>query len=297
MDPSMLKQIALGTVPPGLAGLAVLMLWWWRGRGANRAGALAFGAAALGVAFIPIAALVLGKFAWKPTSASQWVPWFGLMSGAAAFVATRWSASRAAIWIARLVAVALVGWLSVRSQAGAWGAEKVAVTLGVFVGLSALALWAIDRSLARRCVADVAARTSLVSSLVTMVMLGGVAQVLVLAFFSLALAQTAGILAALLGGVFVGSLWKRDVALCPGVFDAPVVLGMAMLFHGCLFGDSEHPWLFVGLIVASPLAAAVARRALPLDWQGWKRAVIEVAAALTPVAVAVGLALAQRPPE
>ncbi len=301
MDPSVLKQIVLGTLPPGLMGLVVVALWWWSGLGARSVRGLALGAGLLGVAFVPISALVLGGLAFPPASASQWVPWFGLIAGFGAFVVARWGVSCALGWLARVSVIAAVGWLSVRGQArGEWGAGQTVAALAGFAGITLTVLWACDRSLAGGMVVvggGIVPRFSLVPSLVVMVMLGGIAQVLVLGFFSLALGLAAGVAAALIGGVFVGSLWKRRVPVRPGVFDAPIVLGIVMLFHGYLFGDSEHPWLFVGLIVASPVAAAVARRVLPLEWQTWGRGAIEVAAAIVPAAVAVGFALAQHPQE
>lgn len=294
MDPSMMKQMALGTLPPGFVGLAVLALWSWSGRNGKGAGVRAIGAAMFGIAFVPIAALVSHGLAFPPKSASQWMPWLGVIAGAGAFAATRCPSSRWIVWGSRVLVTATIGWLSVQSQArGAWGAGQTAATLVIFAALTLGVLGAIDGSLGGR----ERPRSTLVPSLVATTVLGGTAMVLVLAFFSLSLAQTAGITAALVGGVVVGSLWKRGVAACPGQLDAPAVLGMAMLLHGFLFGESESPLVHVGLTVASPLASLAARRAVPLSWQGWKRGVIEVAAAAAPMAAAVGLALAQRPHE
>lgn len=296
MDPSMMKQLAIGTIPPGLVGVMVLIFWWWRERSdpSTRHWARSLGAAALGLAFVPISALVLGKLSFPPTSGSQWVPWFGVVGAIAALVAARWSGNAALVWGVRIVAVLVVGWVSVRGQGQAgWSDAQVAEALAGFAVLTLVVLAMFDRVLGARPTE----RSMIVPTFVAMTMLGGIAQVLVLGFFSLALAQAAGVAAALTGGVLVGSLWKRDVIARRGMLDAPLVLGSAMLLHGYLFGDAERPWLFVGLLAASPLAAVVARAALPSKWRAWKRGVIEVAAGFAPVAVAVGIALAQRPQE
>lgn len=296
MDPSMMKQLAIGTIPPGLVGVIVLIFWWWRERGgaSTRRWARSLGAAALGLAFMPISALVLGKLMFPPTSASQWVPWFGVVGAIAALVAARWSGNAALVWGVRLVAVLVVGWVSVRGQGQAgWSDAQVAEALAGFAVLTLVVLAIFDRALGARPTE----RSMIVPAFVAMTLLGGIAQVLVLAFFSLALAQAAGVAAALTGGVLVGALWKRDVIARRGMLDAPLLLGSAMFFHGSLFGDAERPWVFIALMAASPLAAMVARAALPSKWREWKRAVLEVAAAVVPVAVAVGLALAQRPQE
>lgn len=281
MDPAIIKQLLLATVPPGLAAaLASLVLF----RKGATAGPGAAGALAMVFAGVYAAThwFVLGTPPIPPVSGFDWLPAVAVLCAAGAIVA---GATRG--WM-RPVVVGVVflvcGGLSARNLiANAWSPGVAAAHLGGLVVAGTLA------ALGAGVVARAAGPTP---SAVMFVAAAGAASVCEGAFQSLRLAQSAGVFAALFAGSLLVAMIRRSTppgwAAAVGAWMVVVVV----LFQGEMAEGGVIASLVAALAGAAPLAALAmpALRARPLLTAG-----VRIALAAAMPAAALVIALATRP--
>ena len=260
MDPAAVRQLAIAVVPSVLVSVLVLWPLWWRvGRGGADGAARAPGPWwAAGLVFAGLVAVLFGvaegRFYLPPLSRKDWVPVIavagavvGLVLGAAGPAG---GVGRMAVRVVVAAAVGLAcAWPKVT---GGWTPGESAAWLGAFVGLAALAWWAIERVTERERGAQ--------GSLAVMLLAGGASQVLVLGYASFDQAQLATMIAAASGPMWVLGMLRPGFALARGGAVVAVLVVAAATFQSALYGSAEGlpRWAMGGLVAASPVMGLVA---------------------------------------
>lgn len=311
MDPGVLRQIALGTVPPGIAATAAFAAVWWRGRGGQgRAGGRDTGGKGGGENLPPLwrriavplllAGLYTGFHAFlfgginiPPRESMDWlavVAWVaaigavgnGLLAGARGRRMAIWAG--ALVWIPALLAI---GWLAAGSLARRWDLADAASNIGMFAAAGIAAVIGAE-ALARR-------RPGASGVAAMVVVCAGASQVLVLAFSSLKYSQSAGLWAAFMGGAMVVAFFRSGLTVAHGAAGLAASMVMAAMYQGVLFTYTERAWVSVALVASSPVLAALGTLwARPQRGRGLRvlRWALPAMLAAIPAAAAVALALA-----
>ncbi|MCA9286478.1 MAG: hypothetical protein KDA22_14735 [Phycisphaerales bacterium] len=256
MDPAILRQLALGAIPPAIAGALVLGALVVRHEDTLCRRLLrALPALVVGCGVLGMHALLFGPPVFPATSALGWLPWLTLGVGAAAFGAALPKRGRALLLAAVvLIGLAVGAWLSARTLlANAWDARSAAGHLGAMAAGAALFVGGL------LVVLRLPGAVGLLGACMT---LGGASQLAVLGHHSLTIGQFVGIFAAFCGGGVVAALVRRNVRLGSA---ATITIGVATAlasFQAFLYGDAEHPvpvaiatavlpWAVWGLLVAA----------------------------------------------
>lgn len=296
MDPGMIKNLALGAIPPGVLGLVVFALIWMRvGRGGQElAGrALVWRQAAtplvLMAGFIGTYWLLFGAPVLRPTRSTQWLPVVALGAGIAGVVASLPRAPGVVRWGLVMAALLLGGWASVKNML-AQGGMTVALVEHlsglVFGAVLALgALWSVSR--ARRGWAPI---------VLLVLYCAGVSQLLVIGSYSLALGQLAGISAAVLVGMLLVSLWRPGITMGAGGVAFVVVITQVIAMQGHLYGqgEAELKRAYAYIVPLMLVAAWIAHSALGERAGSRRGAWIVVATAAAVLAIGIAGAGAKR---
>ncbi|MBX3358578.1 MAG: hypothetical protein KF745_09120 [Phycisphaeraceae bacterium] len=250
MDPQILKQIALGIVPPGLAGAALFLALFLPTARAPKAARWQYAAASIGLAVLYIAfhAWLLGGVNLPPARSTDWLA-ISAIAAAVAALPSALGAPGLASWPTRIAALALIGFVSARGVTDSWPIGQRIALIAAFAAAACVVLWLLEWT-------DRRIRGPVPVMLVSLLALGA-NQVLVLGFHSLLLSQSAGLCAALMGGAALVALLLTSISLAGGIAVVPVMITAASLFHGLLFTETDHGLLLAGLVAASPLGAAI----------------------------------------
>lgn len=297
MDPAILKQLALGVVPPGLAAAALATLLWRAHKVPATSARWALMPVGLGVIALLVHPIVFRVPAFPVRSAADLLTPIAVLSG---FIG--WGVARARPPVALLVPLraglaAAFAVACLRPMLDRWDADAALALVIGFAGASALAATALDRVLEPGPYSDHAASIDPHPGLrlaALLVVLGAASQIVVLGFYSLRVSQGAGVFAALAGGLLVAALFWRPRSLA-GVADALVLPTAAAVLLGAILGQPERPVLLGSLLAASPVAALgiglALRRRKPVV-RGWAAVVGAGVPALAALAIA---ALARTP--
>lgn len=289
MDPEIIKQLSLGAVPPGIAGLILFGALWWKRRGTGPATARrVVPPLVIAAVYCLTHVFVLGRPSAPPVSASDWLPWLVPLVAAAslafAFRGPAWMK-----WLGVGVCAIVVAALSARNFiAKSWPPAQTAVELGVFL-LAALAVVKCSLRLTREP-GPLGALTFFLFPALS-------AAVLELCLSSLRLAQAGGVFAAVgAGAVLVACVRRGPVLTAP----ATVVIALStllILFQGQLTSGDRLAPLYVLIAALGPAVAALGGIGPAARLVGWKGAVLRVGLALVPPAIALGIAYANREPD
>lgn len=286
MDIEVLKQLALGVVPPGFFGLLLFGVLW-RSRQAEptggRAAAMSLG---MGIGFLPLAALIYGGIKFPPPSAAEWIApiafVFGLCGAAAALMGV-W---RATVFVRGAIlaffALASAPSLASASVSGG-GAGNALITVVAFIGLALATLNASER-LHRRV-------SGPLPVFLTMALLGAASQVMVLAFSGLKMGQAIGVLASLLGAAWLVSFARKKLSLRSGGLDLPVLAGATAFFQGYMLRPDgvERPMVYVALLAISPWLALLPDVGPAARIKGWKSGALRIVLAMIPLVIALAM--------
>lgn len=302
MDPALQKSLALGVLPPALfTGIVLLLAWWWRrmpesaeARAAllppsntNTIGErLWLTPLVFAIAYLPVHHFLLGGFKPQPIAAADWMPHVAVLAGVLGALATIARMPIAVRWVWRaLVCAAIAGAIASGKIRNGWPMSEAIPTLAAFVIHTLFAWWLFER---------VTDRTRGPGGpIILMIYAAGVSQVLVLAFYSLRLAQMPTAMAAVAGAAMVVALIRPRFTLAFGGVHVILLVSNAALLQGVLFpGDAILPRVLPWVLLASPLLAALADF-IPL--KGWKLVVVRSVLAVIPVAAAIGVAVSLRP--
>ncbi len=293
MEPEILRHLILGAVPPGVAGL-VLALLLARTPTETSAGGLGAGARhwrdvvwapALFLIYVATHVLIFGRPEFPPARSIEAFPIVAFVGALLGVLLGVLRLRPVLTSILASVAVAACAWLSTRTLSTWWeGPERLThlgllgatVVLGALNVLGAEAL--IRRAGPRLGVAAVA------------IALGGIAQVLVLGFYSMALGQAAGVGAAAVSGALVALLLKRGKAIAAGAMAVPVLVAVVSIFQGVVFGDSARPLMFASLGACALPAGGLACVLVPRGARPGRRVLLVLAAVVLPLAGAVTVA-------
>lgn len=303
MDPALVRQLAIGAVPPLVAGALVFAAAF--GRRAGQAPAQSLGVqgtravsgwrATLLVVACAVVPVLMHRLVWN-----AWPKWPPVGSDQALF------------YVAVIAAlVGLASWL-VLDVAGAGRRWALAIVVPlVLVGLvgagflSARNLianrWGTEGTL-RHAAVFLPAAVAFVAGLVLLVRTPGpgsvgsvallatvLSQTIAAGLSGLALGQSAGVVASFLGAGAVVALFRPAVAI-----PIAAALGLGVLLatiglHGVLFGIGDNrAWMMLAFVLAPWLAWLPTR---VTRWQRWKLWIAQLALALLPLGVAIALAV------
>jgi len=292
MEPLLLKQLALASVPPGLAGLIIYAIV---DRLVARP-ALATMAAGFGMAitYVAVHATLLGGFHVPPAGSADWLPLLSLL-GAVSIPFLRTSlpgGGRSRIdWLVPSVML-FAAYVGARHFIrGAWSVQESILHLGGFVAVAWLAHAHTRRSFDENPGALAPAAVAMSAA--------GLANIMVLGFYSLRLAQGAGVVCAFFVGALIVRAFRRDGAVRGGVVLAPLLLLYTILFLGLIASDVRFG-VWMALLGAAALPMLGLLRVRPLALLGAKgRTIAGLVLVSIPLIVAniLALLLYEPPPE
>src|SRR5262245_35526066 len=272
----MVERILLGAALPAFAAGAVLLASWRRHGTLGKFGASAAGALALAGGYALGHIVIAGMPSFPPPSHTDWMVGFAILAAMGGMLVTL-------ARVSDLLVVAAVPWLLLAPLAQhPWSREETALQLtglsfallGLWIALEALSRHARIRELTfGLLLTTLAASTSLALS------------------GSFLLAQLAGALAATLGAALVVTLVNPALRLSGGAVAVIIVIAGALLMSGHYYAELPAPsGVLVALSFVTPWVAH-----LPGPMSPGRRALVYIAAAIVPAAVAVGLAVAASP--
>jgi hypothetical protein len=280
-----LEAVAHGLIVPAAvtaAGLA-LARWWGRPRGEPaRAGAEALAVAA-GL-FAGFAALAgsrqLGWEFLQPADAWHWLPLLAVTAAAAGVPDRLPSLPAAARWLLRLAVAGLTAWLLVRAESAV---QAVHPAWHAALAAAVLALWGVlDRAVPRR-------PGFVLPTLLALTAVGAAA--VLEAAGIMKFAQSAGVLAAVLGGAACVARRYRPGSPARAAVPALAVMLPGLLFAGWFNTFSNVPAASYLLVLATPLAVGLTALFPPAGLEPRRQGALAAVAALVPLGLAVTLAL------
>ena len=291
MDPGLIKQLALASIPPGIAGLLVaLIIDRWTSRPAL---ATLIAAGALTLTYILVHAFLLGGLRLPPVSTGEWLPvlaFVGALSTPFLRVSLR-PQSRGIDWLVPAI-VMLAGYLVSRTFVrGSWSAGESVAYLGVF---TLAGWWGVSAAgrLHTRSPGPLAPAALAITA-------AGIANVLVLGFYSLKLAQAAGVVCAFLAGITLLRMFRSGGAIRAASALVPILLLNTLLLLGLILGDVRHGvWMAILCAASLPLTGLLFLR--PLSRLGPRTTTIAgmILAAIPVIAANVlALLLYEAPPD
>lgn len=288
MTIEIIKQLALGVVPPGVLALVLFALLWRRRDWSGTWRRSALTSLGMGLGFVPLAALIYGGLKFPPVAADQWmVPIAVLLALTGVVVAL--ASSRAAALCFRvplLVLFALVSapWLArtMLNSSADPGPFKALLIIAGFVALSLSTLRASEKLHERL--------SGPLPVFLTLTLLGAMSQILILAYSGLKLGQGVGIFAAMLGAALVVSFFRPSLTLRGGALDLPVLASTTFFFQGFVRADTVPSALVYVVLVAISPWLALAPDVGPLARvKGWKGGLLRVVLASAPLLAALAM--------
>jgi hypothetical protein len=295
MDPALVRQLVIGTVPPGIAGTLLFAAAWWRRPaaaepGVGHRGWFASGlVVALATLYGVFHALVLGaRFPPAQSTDGLVIAAASAAIGAVLLGLPMLQRHAALGWVARIVVIAVVGAVAAGRVRANWSIHEAAILLGGFTLAGVLASAGAESVLRRR--------GTLTGILVLLVFAAGASQILVLGFSSLKLSQSAGIWAAMLGGSLVAAAFLRGRAASPGLALLVTTMSLAAMWQGLLYTTTPRAWLLIGLVASAPLLAAGGAMipAAPKGLMPHVRWAAPLVLAIVPVAAAIVIPMLPR---
>lgn len=241
MDLAMMKNLALGAIPPAIiAGACFLPMWWKRPAAASaKADApartdwrLVLTPLIMAFATIVTFSLVMGALPkYPPTRAMEWMPYIALAAGLAGAVAAMERLPAVFRWLPSFVVLLGAWWASSRRLIeGTWTPEQSAIELLEFV-TPGLVLLAATMVMAGR-------RAGVSGIIVLLVLTGSVSQFLVIGYYSLVQGQIIGMTSSMLIAALGVALWRRGLRIGPGAVVFAGVMMTTVLYHGRLYGTA-----------------------------------------------------------
>lgn len=295
MEPAILKQLALGVVPPGLIATALFAVLWFRKPRDGGAGPTSRLRLALTPLAIAAVYVICHQFVFSRTTfpLRDSTAWFAVIAAAlgliGSVVAAMGKAGPRALLF--LLGAAFAGWASSRLLIANWSPGERAIQLGGFAVVGAVA------SLAAAAAANTPGpRRGPLPVFTLMVWVAAASQLLVLGFFSLKLSQVVGLVAAGVGGAWVIAFWRRNLELGHAGVGVVTLLTLTGVYHGTLYGGADKPYLLAGLAAASPLVWLAAAHLLPLRSRPIIRGLIETGLTAAPTVAAIAIAVLTKEP-
>ena len=293
MDPAMVKNLALGAIPPALiAAVYFVALWLKRspvgqadGSGVRVERRVVLIPVVMAATMLLTFMLVFGTPMLAPVTAFDWLPLIGVAAGVAGVIASLERAPSVVRWAPAVAAILFSAWASAKNPiANSWPAAQSAAYLleSLLAGVVVLAgaTWLASR------------RAGLAPVLVLMLFAGAVTQLLVLGYFSMKVGQVAGMGASMLIAAAGAALWRKEFRLGPGGVTFITVMTMAALGQGKLYGQAtpDLARVYAALAVLSVVSAALVAWGLPPRLGPRVRGAIVVGVAALPLLA--GLAVA-----
>jgi hypothetical protein len=292
MDIEVLKQLALGVIPPGIFGLLLFAMLWQRG-GQDPDGATGrVGALAMGFGFVALSAIIFTGVQLPPASADRWIAPIAAGLGVLGFVLAGdsgpWTGRVLRIPILAFVALVSAPWIAStlleRPDGKGSGAGAGLLAVAGFVVISMATLRALRILHQRRPGAGAVGAT--------IALLGASSQVLVLAFDALKMGQAVGVFAAMLGGGLIVAFFRPGATL-RWMLDVPVLTSAAAFFQGYVRGDTvERSWVYLLLIAVSPWMALLPDLGPTARLAGWRSWTLRLVLMGVPLVVALAMAKA-----
>jgi hypothetical protein len=281
----MLLKLVVGAAVPAVVGFVLVLLLVSRGLSSGdrptRHVAWVLPVVMFGV-FAVLQPWIAGKFVLVPRSASEWalpVAAFGLVF---ALINAAMSAPGLVRVGVRFVLLAGIGTLIARTFLERWTAVEAAAWLGAFAALTLVAGRGLSRiAMTQRGVDGVG-----VLALFTM----AAAAVCEPGLLSLPAAQYVGIVAWLLCGASLASLWRPSLRLHHASVSLPVLIAMGVVFASALTTGDTPLWMKIVMGVMLPAIPGLAlafdrvRPAHP-DGPRLKRSIARLAIAAIPLVV------------
>lgn len=285
MDPAMVKNLALGAVPP-----LVLMLVYFaivhRRRGAEQA----WWVGAVTPLVMALAVVVTYAIAFQmPTLSArasfEWLPIAAIAAGIAGAVASmeRWPAL--VRWTPAVLAVLFGAWASARNLiGGSWSAAQTGAYL-VEAGVTGVVLLGAGHVL-------VAKRAGIVPALVLMLFAGAASQLLVLGFFSMKVSQVAGMGASMMMAAVAVAFRRPTLRVGSGAMVFIVALSLTALAQGRLYGQAtpEFVRIYAALLTLSLVGGALVQAWVADRWSARVRGAMVLGAVALPLVVGIGIA-------
>lgn len=283
MDPEVVKQLALGTIPLGI-GIAIFFSLLWRGMMKDKPTSrlsVAMGVLAVTAGYLLTHHFVFASITLSPSQAFDTIPLVVGGAGLLFIACAMFMGGSMAGTIATSLGAAYMSYRVISSRAPVDGA--VWIELGVFAGLLLLSMLSASWYASRN--------HALASGILLLGFAGGGSQLLVLSMSSLKHGQVAGAAAAIAGGMVVAALLARRASLV-GVWSLLVLIVGVAMEQGWRYGGGSGNAPIRGVLLASAVLplAAVAHAFLPARLKGVKRAVVEITIAALPMMVALSIA-------
>lgn len=294
MDPGMVKNLAMGAIPPALIAGAYFAAAWRRRPAPGddqepRERAADWRAVAtplvMAAGVLLTYTLVFGAPKLRPSMAFQWLPYIVLAAGAAGSAATIKALPALVRWAPTAGALLFGAWASARGRiAGAWSGEMTAAHM-----LESLLVGAVVLAAAH---ATVSSRKGVAPVLVLMLFAGATCQLLILGYFSMKVGQVAGMAASMLIAAAAVSVWRPAFRLGAGGTVFVVVLALTTLGQGNLYGEAppELARVYTALLLLSLVGTALVGLSLPERLGSKARGVALVGVAALPLLAGLGVA-------
>lgn len=293
MDPAMVKNLALGAIPPAFIAAVYFVALWLKRSPVMHADGSAIRAERR-ILLVPVVMTcamvftfmaVFGMPTLAPVTAFDWLPLIGVAAGFAGVIASLEGIPSFVRWTPAVGAMLFAAWASAKNPiASSWPAEQSAAYLleSMLMGVVVLAgaNWLASR------------RPGLAPVLVLMLFAGAVTQLLVLGYFSMKVGQVAGMGASMLIAAAGVALWRKEFRLGPGGVTFIVVVTMAALGQGKLYGQAspELARVYAALAVLSVVGAALVGWGLSTKVGPRMRGAIVVVVAALPLLAGLGVA-------
>lgn len=258
--------------PALIAGVLMLLVGrLWRG-GARELGWVA--SLAVGIGAGASYMLIRGWPAFPPAESTSVVPYAAVAAGIVGVICARWLRGLGFGLVGAMGVGFAAFWLITRNlRAYSWEGNEAAYWLsGMTVGVGVL--WLYMRGQCLRW----GERSFAVGYGIWMALLGAV----LAASGSLALGQLAGGVAAALGGVFVVTLWRREVRWTDGVVMVMAVTSGVLLSCGYHF-SVDFKWYVGVMVLVGPLLGWVSQVRFLRGLSDWKLFSVRVGLVVMPV--------------
>jgi len=301
MEPQLIKQLALGIVPPLLVALVLFPAFWWRRRATRqelpaltpptldntRADPTWLAPLVFGLIGVVMSPIIASKLPFPPTGGADWLAFVALAGLVMGLTAKAIRFPIVVRWLVRLAVIAAVGYVSLRAPIhGRWSPQTSALWLAGFTAITGVVFWAAERHTDRT--------RGPAGPIVLLVLCFAANQLLILGYHSLKLAQYPGFFAAALGPVLILALIRPRFTLAFGGVHVPVLMTAAALLQGTFAAvvndDAPFPFVWVLMLAASPILALVGSVGPLGRLTGWKAAAVRGGLAALPAFAAVGWA-------